>query len=98
MRIRRDDPGPPPAGYPCTRKRGRLVTKGETVKEEPSVKPWLVVEDDDDIRNYVKVLFMTWGHAAIEFRDGKQTFAWLDKVEGGSHSGETCGDSIIYFI
>jgi len=52
------------------------------------VKPWLVVEDDDDIRNYVKVLFMAWGHAAIEFRDGKQTFAWLDKVEGGSHSGE----------
>jgi CheY-like chemotaxis protein len=64
------------------------VAKGETVKEEPSVKPWLVVEDDDDIRNYVKVLFMAWGHAAIEFRDGKQTFAWLDKVEGGSHSGE----------
>jgi CheY-like chemotaxis protein len=52
------------------------------------VKPWLVVEDDDDIRNYVKVLFMTWGHAALEFRDGKQTFAWLDAVEGGSHDGE----------
>jgi len=52
------------------------------------VKPWLVVEDDDDIRNYVKTLFMVWGHTPIEFRDGKQTFAWLDKVEAGTHPGE----------
>ncbi len=52
------------------------------------MKPWLVVEDDDDIRNYVKVLFMAWGHAPIEFRDGKQTSAWLDAVEGGRHAGE----------
>jgi CheY-like chemotaxis protein len=52
------------------------------------VKPWLIVEDDEDIRNYVKVLFMAWGHAPLEFRDGRQTFAWLDAVEGGSHTGE----------
>jgi len=52
------------------------------------VKPWLVVEDDDDIRNYVKMLFMAWGHSAIEFRDGKQTFAWLDAIESGNHAGD----------
>ena len=52
------------------------------------MKPWLVVEDDDDIRNYVKALFAAWGHTAIEFRDGKQTFAWLDAVEAGTHAGE----------
>jgi CheY-like chemotaxis protein len=52
------------------------------------VKPWLVVEDDDDIRNYVKMLFMAWGHNAIEFRDGKQTFAWLDAIESGNHAGD----------
>ncbi len=52
------------------------------------MKPWLVVEDDDDIRNYVKMLFMAWGHNAIEFRDGKQTFAWLDAVESGAHAGD----------
>jgi CheY-like chemotaxis protein len=52
------------------------------------VKPWLVVEDDDDIRNYVKMLFMAWGHNAIEFRDGKQTFAWLDAIESGAHAGD----------
>lgn len=52
------------------------------------MKPWLVVEDDDDIRNYVKMLFMAWGHSAIEFRDGKQTFAWLDAIESGAHAGD----------
>ena len=52
------------------------------------MKPWLIVEDEDDIRNIVKIMFSTWGHDAIEFRDGNQAFAWLDKVEDGSVEGE----------
>ncbi|NDJ77148.1 MAG: response regulator [Chloroflexi bacterium] len=49
---------------------------------------WLVVEDEDDIRNIVKVMFGAWGHTAIEFRNGNEAFEWLDKVEAGTFSGE----------
>jgi CheY-like chemotaxis protein len=52
------------------------------------VKPWLVVEDEEDIRNIVKVMFTAWGHTSIDFRDGNQTYAWLDKVEAGTFQGE----------
>jgi DNA-binding response OmpR family regulator len=56
--------------------------------EELCVKPWLVVEDEEDIRNIVKVMFTAWGHASIDFRDGNQTYDWLDKVEAGTIQGE----------
>jgi DNA-binding response OmpR family regulator len=56
--------------------------------EEFCVKPWLVVEDEEDIRNIVKVMFTAWGHTSIDFRDGNQTYAWLDKVEAGAFQGE----------
>jgi DNA-binding response OmpR family regulator len=56
--------------------------------EEFCVKPWLIVEDEEDIRNIVKVMFTAWGHTSIDFRDGNQTYAWLDKVEAGTHQGE----------
>jgi CheY-like chemotaxis protein len=52
------------------------------------VKPWLVVEDEEDIRNIVKVMFTAWGYASIDFRDGNQTFAWLDQVEAGTYQDE----------
>jgi CheY-like chemotaxis protein len=52
------------------------------------VKPWLVVEDEEDIRNIVKVMFTAWGHTSIDFRDGNQTYDWLDKVEAGAFQGE----------
>lgn len=52
------------------------------------MKPWLVVEDEEDIRNIVKVMFTAWGHTSLDFRDGNQTFAWLDKVEAGTFQGE----------
>jgi CheY-like chemotaxis protein len=55
---------------------------------EDCVKPWLVVEDEEDIRNIVKVMFTAWGHTSLDFRDGNQTFAWLDKVEAGTYQGE----------
>ena len=50
------------------------------------MRPWLVVEDEADIRNIVKVMFEAWGHPALEFRDGYQAFAWLDTVEAGDHA------------
>jgi DNA-binding response OmpR family regulator len=56
--------------------------------EEFCVKPWLVVEDEEDIRNIVKVMFTAWGYTSIDFRDGNQTSAWLDKVEAGTYQGE----------
>jgi DNA-binding response OmpR family regulator len=56
--------------------------------EESCVKPWLVVEDEEDIRNIVKVMFTAWGHTSIDFRDGNQTYDWLDKVEAGTFQGE----------
>jgi CheY-like chemotaxis protein len=52
------------------------------------VTPWLVVEDEDDIRNIVKVMFDVWGHGAIEFRDGHQVFKWLDQIEAGTYQGD----------
>ncbi len=52
------------------------------------MKPWLVVEDEEDIRNIVKVMFTAWGHTSIDFRDGNQTYTWLDKVEAGTYQGE----------
>jgi CheY-like chemotaxis protein len=52
------------------------------------VKPWLVVEDEDDIRNIVKVMFQVWGHTPLELRDGHEAWHWLDAVEAGTYSGE----------
>lgn len=51
------------------------------------MKPWLVVEDETDIRTIVTVLFNAWGYTPMEFRDGNETFAWLDEVEAGTYSG-----------
>ncbi len=51
------------------------------------MNPWLVVEDDDDIRNIVKILFTTWGHVPVEFRDGHRATKWLDEVDSGSFDG-----------
>jgi CheY-like chemotaxis protein len=48
----------------------------------------LVVEDEEDIRNIVKVMFGVWGHNSIEFRDGNQAFKWLDEIEAGTYKGE----------
>ncbi len=52
------------------------------------MKPWLVVEDEHDIRMIVTVLFNAWGYKPMEFRDGNETFAWLDEVEAGTYSGD----------
>lgn len=52
------------------------------------MKPWLVVEDEEDIRTIVKVMFEAWGHKPLEFRDGNQAFGWLDTVEAGTYNGD----------
>ncbi|HLA44536.1 MAG TPA: response regulator [Aggregatilineales bacterium] len=42
---------------------------------------WLLVEDEVDIRNVVKVMFQVWGHDTIEFSNGNDAFDYLDDVD-----------------
>lgn len=49
---------------------------------------WLIVEDEEDIRNIVSIMCQSWGHQTLAFPDGNQAFAWLDTVETGSYQGE----------
>ena len=42
---------------------------------------WLLVEDEADIRNVVKVMFQVWGHTAVDFSNGNDAFDYLDKVD-----------------
>lgn len=55
------------------------------------MKPWLVVEDESDIRTIMTVLFNTWGHEPMEFKNGYEAFEWLDKVEAGTYDGKLPG-------
>lgn len=48
--------------------------------------PWLVVEDEEDIRNIVKIMFQVWGHMPLEFCSGTEAWGWLDKVEAGEYN------------
>lgn len=50
--------------------------------------PWLLVEDEIDIRNIVKVMFQVWGHSIIEFSNGNDVFKFLDEVQAGTYSGD----------
>lgn len=50
--------------------------------------PWLLVEDEVDIRNIVKVMFQVWGHSIIEFSNGTDAFKFLDAVQAGTYSGD----------
>jgi CheY-like chemotaxis protein len=47
------------------------------------VSHWLLVEDEVDIRNVVKVMFQVWGHQAIEFSNGNDAFDYLEDVDAG---------------
>lgn len=49
---------------------------------------WLLVEDEVDIRNVVKVMFSVWGHQAIEFANGNDAFDFLEDVDGGLVDGD----------
>lgn len=44
---------------------------------------WLLVEDEVDIRNVVKVMFQVWGNRTIEFSNGNDAFDYLEDVADG---------------
>ena len=48
---------------------------------------WLIVEDEEDIRNIVSIMCQAWGHPTITFPDGNKAFSWLDEVEAGTFTG-----------
>lgn len=52
------------------------------------MKPWLVVEDETDIRTIVTVLFNAWGYKPMEFKDGYEAYRWLDEIEAGTYNGD----------
>src|SRR5258706_13538822 len=49
---------------------------------------WLLVEDDNDIRNVVAVMMSVWGEKPLAFPDGNAVWTWLDSVANGTFSGE----------
>src|SRR5260221_5240911 len=49
---------------------------------------WLLVEDDNDIRNVVAVMMSVWGEKPLPFPDGTAAWAWLDTVANGTFTGE----------
>lgn len=49
---------------------------------------WMLVEDEEDIRTVVKVMFQYWGHKVLEFSNGNDAFAFLEKVDNGAYQGE----------
>ena len=49
---------------------------------------WMLVEDELDIRNVVKVMFQVWGHEVIEFTNGNDAVAYIEEVDKGEHNGE----------
>jgi CheY-like chemotaxis protein len=49
---------------------------------------WLLVEDDNDIRNVVAVMMSVWGEKPLPFVDGYAAWAWLDSVDSGTFVGE----------
>lgn len=49
---------------------------------------WLIVEDEEDIRNIVSIMCNFWGHETIVFPDGNKASEWLDSVSTGTYSGE----------
>jgi len=58
------------------------------MKWRAEVRPWLVVEDEEDIRNIVKTMFQVWQHTPLAFRNGHEAWRWLDQVEAGSFEGD----------
>src|SRR5258707_13021568 len=49
---------------------------------------WLLVEDDNDIRNVVAVMMCVWGEKPLPFPDGGAAWPWLDKVAEGTFWGD----------
>ncbi|MBL1133845.1 MAG: response regulator [Chloroflexi bacterium] len=49
---------------------------------------WMLVEDEIDIRNVVKVMFQVWGHKVLEFSNGRDAVAFIDSVDNGTFGGD----------
>lgn len=46
---------------------------------------WMLIEDEADIRNVVKVMFQVWGNNVIEFSNGNDAMAFIEEVDEGKH-------------
>lgn len=44
---------------------------------------WMLADNDDGVRNILKVMFQVWGHQPIEFANGQEIFDYLDDVDEG---------------
>jgi len=44
---------------------------------------WLVVEDDEGVREFVATCFDLWGYEPLSFANGYEAMKWLDRVEQG---------------
>lgn len=49
---------------------------------------WMLVEDEEDIRNIVKVMFQVWGYTVIEFSNGHDAVKFIEDVDSGKYKGE----------
>ncbi|MBI5931721.1 MAG: response regulator [Chloroflexi bacterium] len=49
---------------------------------------WMLVEDELDIRNVVKVMFQVWGHSVLEFSNGRDAVAFIESVDNGTFAGD----------
>ncbi len=49
---------------------------------------WMLVEDEEDIRNIVKVMFQVWGYKCIEFANGHEAVKFIQEVDDGKYEGE----------
>ncbi len=48
----------------------------------------MLVEDEIDIRNVVKVMFQVWGHKVLEFSNGRDAVAFIESVDNGTFAGD----------
>lgn len=46
---------------------------------------WMLLEDDQALRNLLVEMFKLWGRTAMTFPDGFRAAAWLDAIESGEN-------------
>src|SRR6185369_6813923 len=46
---------------------------------------WMLVEDDESIREMLMLMMRLWGVDPLPFRHGLEAMAWLDRVERGTY-------------
>jgi CheY-like chemotaxis protein len=49
---------------------------------------WMLVEDDDSIREMLILMMRVWGVEPLPFRHGLETMRWLDRVARGYFTDE----------